>query len=352
MLSKVHGLFLWFGFLGFLVFHRPHVFRSAHLYAAIFLTALIASPIVFWNIQHDFITWRFHGERIAPGDFTVNWPSFIRTSLGQVLYANPVHFIVYLAGLKIALTGRVYKSRQAYIPLLLWCSLPIIACTTLLSLFRDTLPHWSGPGFSGLLLVSVGVMHRDGHAGHLKFLEKAASRSVALTVAGVFIAFFTVLYFPGTFGLDTYRDRGRGDFTLDIHGWKALRPGFTGIREADIRTKKMDTGAPLVINKWFPGGHLYYYLAYPLDIPLIGLGTLKDLHKFHWFNSRYDALRPGESAYYISPSNDFTSPHRIYADRFERIEHAGTVPQYRNRRIARYWQVYRLMGYRKEAAGR
>ncbi|ODS86532.1 MAG: hypothetical protein ABS46_00940 [Cytophagaceae bacterium SCN 52-12] len=348
ILSKVHGLFLWIGFLGFLVFHQPGILKSAYLYAAIFLAALIASPIVFWNIQHDFITWRFHGERVIPGKFAIDWFSFVRTSLGQVLYANPVHFVVYLAGIKMALTCDARKPRQAYIDLLLWCSLPIISCTTFLSLLRDTLPHWSGPGFSGLLLVSVGVMYRYGRASHLNFLEKAVKGSAVVTVVGVGIAFFTVLYFPGTFGSGAFQDRGRGDFTLDIHGWKALRHGFTHIREEDVRTKRIDANAPLVIHKWFPGAHLYYYVAYPLDIPLIGMGALKDLHKFHWFNSRYDGLQPGDDAYFISPSNDFTSPYQVYGDRFDKIEHAGIIPQYRNGQVARYWQVYRLKGYKRE----
>ncbi len=346
MLSKVHGLFLWTGFLGFLVFRQPGVLKSGYLYAALFLTALIASPILFWNIQHDFITWRFHSERVTPGKLAIDWFSFVRTSLGQVLYANPVHFVVYLAGVKMALTRDAGKPRQMYIDLLLWCSLPIIASTTFLSLFRDTLPHWSGPGFSGLLLVSVCVMCRYGHARRLNFLEKAVKGSVLVTVAGVIIAFFIVLYFPGTFGSAAFRDLGKGDFTLDVYGWKELQPGFTRIREEDIRTKRMDAGAPLVIYKWFPGGHLYYYVAYPLHIPLIGIGSLKDLHKFQWFNSRYDSLQPGDDAYFISPSNDFTSPHQVYSDRFDKIEHAGIVPQYRNRQVARYWQVYRLREYK------
>lgn len=346
VLSKVHGLFLWAGFLAFLLFHQPRVLKSASLYLAILLTALIASPILLWNIENDFITWRFHSDRVATGQLAVDWISFVRTLLGQILYANPVHFVLYAVGLKTLFSRFIGDSRPAYFSLLLWCSLPIIGCTTLLSLFRNTLPHWSGPGFLGLLLLSVGVLSRSSSAADQRFLHKTVKAGAILTAAGVGLAFLIVMLFPGTLGPDTYENKGRGDFTLDIHGWETLKPGFADIRDRDISAGRMEPAAPLLVHKWFPGGHLYYYVAYPLKMPLIGLGLLKDLHKFHWLNSRYETLSPGDDAYFISPSNDFTPPHRIYGDRFENIEHAGTVPQYRAGQVARYWQVYRLRGYK------
>lgn len=76
----------------------------------------------------------------------------------------------------------------------------------------------------------------------------------------------------------------------------------------------------------------------------IGLGSLNDLHKFHWLNSNYGLINPGSNAYFITPSNNFTYPNELYANTFTSIEKAATITQKRSGENARYWYVFRLKG--------
>ena len=64
-MGKVHGVFLWLGFIGFIVSDRRGLLKSPYLYVSMAITALLVSPILFWNISNDFITWRFHSERVV-----------------------------------------------------------------------------------------------------------------------------------------------------------------------------------------------------------------------------------------------------------------------------------------------
>ena len=98
----------------------------------------------------------------------------------------------------------------------------------------------------------------------------------------------------------------------------------------------------MVVHKWFPGAHIYYYAAYPMKMRVRSVGKLHDLHKFQWMNEMSASCTAGSDAYYIAPSNNFTDPQTIFRDHFRRIEKSGTITQRRNGKIARRWYVYRL----------
>lgn len=125
-------------------------------------------------------------------------------------------------------------------------------------------------------------------------------------------------------------------------GWEQLGPAFEMIRNSDMASGRMDERAPLLIHKWFPGGHLYFYVAYPLKMRLIGLGSLNDLHKFHWLKAKYGKVESGSDAYYITPSNNFQDPAEIYQNLFSTIDKPVVIRQLRGGKVARYWFVYRL----------
>ncbi|MGN7884980.1 ArnT family glycosyltransferase [Dyadobacter sp. 22481] len=365
-MSKIHGVFLWFGFLGFIAFDRRGLLKSPYLYISIAITALLVSPVLFWNFGNDFITWRFHSERVTFGDSGINIRSFLRTSIGQVLYANPFQVVIYLLTGKtlvrrlsittsavttsaittLAITTLVDATSAA---LLLWCSLPIIACTTLVSLFRDTLPHWSGPGFLGLMLLGAAWADKFIFPDLNNLPKKLLAGSVGLILFVFAAGPILIRCYPGTMSPKSFPHTGEGDATLDITGWEQLLPAFEKLRNDDIASGSMKRDAPMVVHKWFPGSHIYYHVAYPLGMRTVGIGKLEDLHQFAWLNKLYGQVPAGSDAWYITPSNNFTDPAEQFAGQFERFEKAGTITQRRNSRVARYWFVYRLRNARLTA---
>lgn len=344
-MSKVHGIFLWLGFLGFITVDHRGLFKSPYLYVSLALTALLVSPILFWNIGNDFITWRFHSERVVVTEAGINLKSFFRTTIGQILYANPFQVALFILMGRELVRKKVFAD-AASVALLLWCSLPIIGCTILVSLFRDTLPHWSGPGFIGLML--AGAAWADGVILPTanKLPRKLLTGSVGLILFVFTVGPILIRSYPGTMSSKPFPHTGTGDATLDITGWDQLLPAFEKLRKDDIASGKMDADAPMVVHKWFPGSHIYYHVAYPLGMRTVGVGSLEDLHQFAWLNKLYGEVAAGSDAWYITPSNNYTDPAKQYSGRFERFEKAGTITQRRNGCVARYWFVYRLRNAR------
>jgi 4-amino-4-deoxy-L-arabinose transferase-like glycosyltransferase len=340
-MGKVHGVFLWVGFLGFIAVDHRGLFKSPYLYVSLAITALLVSPILIWNIGNDFITWRFHSERVTVTGAGINLKSFFVTTIGQILYANPFQVTIFM------LAGRELGRRKVFadaasVALLLWCSLPIIGCTMLVSLFRDTLPHWSGPGFIGLML--IGAAWADGVI--LPTINNLP-RKLIIGSVGLILFVFTVgpiliRCYPGTMSSAPYPRTGAGDATLDITGWEQLLPAFEKLRNDDVVNGRMQRNAPMVVHKWFPGSHIYYHVACPLGMRTVGVGKLEDLHQFAWLNAIYGQVAAGSDAWYITPSNNFTDPAVQFAGQFERFEKAGTITQRRNGHVARYWYIYKL----------
>ena len=338
VMSKVHGVFLRFGFLAFLTTRKHELFKNPHLYTSLALTAILISPILFWNISNDFITWRFHSERVTVTEQGINFQSFFRTTIGQILYANPVQIVLFaMAGKDIARKQNFLNA--PYLSLLLWSGIPIIICTITISLFRDTLPHWSGPGFVALMLIAAAWLEeRASTPVHHRILNCCVGLMAFVFIAGPLI----ICCYPGTMSSKKFPMTGSGDATLDIYGWDKVLPAFEKIRNDNIRQGTMSAQAPLLVHKWFPGAHIYYHVAYPLRMRLVGAGNIHDLHQFCWLNKIYGQVSTGSDAWYIAPSNYFTDPAAQYAGQFKSIEKAGTIAQRRGGRIARYWFVYRL----------
>lgn len=345
IMSKVHGVFLWFGFLGFIFTDRRGLLKSPYLYLSLAITALIASPILFWNISNDFITWRFHSERVTLNEQGINLKSFLRTTVGQLLYANPVQIALFI------MTGRVIARRQNFSDasartLLLWCSIPIILSTTLISLFRDTLPHWSGPGFIGLMLVVATWIETQLDDPQRRLYPKMLNACIGVIAFVLIAGPILIKSYPGTMSPKAFPHTGAGDATLDITGWEQLLPAFEKIRNDDIHSGTMSRDAPMLVHKWFPGAHIYYYVVYPLGMRVTGAGELNDLHQFCWLNKRYGQVAAGTDAWYISPSSNFTDPAGLYGQEFRSVERAGTITQRRGGQIVRHWFVYRLKSAR------
>ena len=94
MLSKYSGVFLWVGMgLYILVFNRKQL-KNPYLYVSLLISALCCIPILYWNLQYDFISFSFHGDRVGLGK--INFATFCTEVAGEFLYNNPVNFVLFV----------------------------------------------------------------------------------------------------------------------------------------------------------------------------------------------------------------------------------------------------------------
>lgn len=338
MISKYTSVFLWVGFGLYILFHRREWLKLPMLWIAVLLSALCLIPVIYWNVQNEFISFSFQGERVNILEGGLR-PSLFFTELGgQFLYNNPFVFVfIWLAVMAVMRN----KQRMRHEPnrLLLWLGMPLIVLFLFFSLFRPTLPHWTGPAYNTLLLLAAA---RLSSAKRLLFPWQAVA-ALSLLLVIITLGSLQVKY-----GLIPVRDQqpyhllGKNDVTLDMYGWRALKPAFETIRNQKIAEGLMEADDALVGENWFPLANLDYYVGRPLHMKTMGIGKPERLHKYLWINHIRGGFHYGDDFWYLTSSRDYKHPSELYEAQFEQIVAADTVEILRNGSPAKRYFVFLL----------
>jgi hypothetical protein len=342
-LCKIHALYLWAGFGLFLLLSNSKWLLNWRLYLGILVTAICVWPIVYWNIRNHFITYKFHSERVT--HTSLQWDMLGREIGGEFIYQNPVLFILMLVSLAALITRRTWFpfSGNKIRTWLLCMSLPMILIFWTISLFNPTLPHWSGPAYIPLFLVAALFLEKKARHQYPPYITVSMTLVAVVLVAGIAL----VRYSPVNFGSHDKENYGEYCPTLDMSGWKHFSSDFRQLVTNDAGTGKMKANAPILVDKWFPGGHLEFYTARTTGMTLLGVGSLQDLHKFAWLNKERRPLQPGDDAYCIVPSNLPMNVKGQYGPYFTTIEPPVVINQVRGGKTVRYFFVYRLKSCKK-----
>lgn len=334
MLAKIHAAFLWIGVIGFSAFRRRDIFGQWEFWVGILITSLSLLPIIIWNFQHDWVHFNFYSSRVGV-DNSIHPQQLLKELLGEFAYQGPLVFVfILIFGFqKLNATGK--RKQKSF---LLWTATPLIFFIWSLSLFRETLPHWTGPAYIPLIILASLSMAEQLSARKLRFwlLGSFSFILIALT-AGMILIF----YYPGTLGSKknaaTY---GSGDFTLDMYGWEK-----SGSQMAAFIHNHQLGKIPMYSHQWFPAAHLDEYLSRKSGNTLFAVGPLEQIHQYKWINAKRGGLPTSDSALFVIPSNNYRDPQQLYGKDFRSIQLLKKFPQYRRGHLTRYFYLY-LMQHR------
>jgi len=340
-LCKVHGLYLWVGFGLSILFLRIKWLLNWRVYLAVLITLIFLLPIVYWNIQYDFITYKFHAERVTHTH--LQWDMLVREIAGEFAYQNPIVFVLILVAL-IAFIRKTFAFSNKDTFIWVFCmSIPMILLFWVIALFNPTLPHWTGPAYIPLYLLAAIYLEQ----------KKLQITPRVLTFAGVFVGALLIIataivrLSPVNFGSHEKENYGEYCPTLDLSGWSNFSAEYAELVASDKQKHLMQPNSFMIVPKWFPGGHLEFYTAPLTHQTLIAIGPLQDIHKFEWLNRDRKKIQIGDDAYTVVPSNLPLNVNEQYGVYFTSIEAPVQINQIRNGGVVRYFYVYRLKGCKK-----
>ncbi len=337
MLCKIHTIFLWVGLGLYVIIYNRTWLSHWVLYAAAGITLLFILPIIIWNIQNNFVTFFFHGKRVNVAEGGLHFESLLTFIGGQILYCNPIVFFTIL----YALWHRHFGIKQAQKKILLLVSLPLIFIATGVSLFKDLLPHWTGPAFASLLLLTAAYF-----AGKKLTFFKKPVMPIVFSMANVLLLLIVVAgmviinFLPGTFGKQDVLKKGEDDFTLDMYGWRKFAPVFDSIYHSTHGKTEATNQAIIVTNKWFPAAHIDFYVGQPLNLQTVALGPIEDIHQYHWLNQQRGQLPDSTELYMIIPSNYYAELYKSSIVKNATPLRIDTMVQNRGGKEARKFYVY------------
>lgn len=333
-LSKIHGLYLWAGFGLFILLKRISLLKNWRLYVAVLITLICLVPIVYWNVENNFITYKFHSARVT--HHQILWDSFLQELVGEFIYQNPVVFVLVVISIIYFIRKKVFNTKTIW---LLCMSLPLIFLFWATSLFNEILPHWNGPAYIPLFFIAAQFLEKKSRK---TFFPNVLKYAGILVLAVLLSATLIINFSPINFGSQKKENFGEDCPTLDLSGWNNFGNEFAQLTKDDIASGKMKKDAVMLTHKWFPGGHLEFYVARKVHLNLLGIGKLNDLHKFAWLNKQHKFLQLGDDAYCIVPSNLQVDVNEVYGKYFTVVEKPVVINQMRGGKVVRYFYVYRL----------
>jgi len=341
IMSKVHGVFIWVGLSTYTLFFKRSWLLKPQMWAALLLSLIITSPILLWNIKYDFITYRFHSDRVTIDGNGVNISSFFKELLSQVFFNNPFNVLLTITALVVYAKRKTVRNEALAIYNLI--GLPLAIVLLIISLFRDTtLPHWSGPGY--VALIPIAAIHLAKRNNDVLFpnIIKAGIVGFLLFIAG----WMLVLYcYPGTYGSNNNIDLGRGDVTIEKYGRKEAGKAFANLYQQEVSKGIMPANAPVVYYKWW-AAHIEYYFCRPYGINMISLGDIGDIRQYMWINNERKDKVNFSNAYCITPSDDIDDVMAHYSPYYSRIEQVNVIKNYRGGKPVRNFFIYRLSGWK------
>jgi len=332
--SKYHGFVLGVGLIGFCLTSPRHrcVVRSPWAWLGLCLFIITISPIVFWNIQHDWVSFRFQSERAVPKS-GYNLLSVVSVFFLGIAYLFPsIGFPLWWVSLRstVARTNELFyqkrKDLDASVLLILWVSLPIIFGFTFIGGYRQILPAWTMPGFWGttLLLGQQAVIWQDKSRRSVRRWLLGSGIAVSSMLLIVLLQITTgIMQKPSQYALMGGFLAPKDDPSTELIDIGQLRRGFA---ESPVLSAALHNSSFIFTNRYYLGGPIAMSLKPLADTPITCFDIGKDLRGFAFWSKPGQWL--GKDALYITtaPFNlrkDLMASYRSYFSSLNEIE---TIP--------------------------
>ncbi len=353
-LGKYHGFILGLGLVGFCL-SNPNYRRA--LFSKWFLIGipiflLTISPILAWNISHDWASFRFQSERAIPTS-RYQIDRLLGTLGIEMLYLFPTFGLPLLwAVIRTTIeqiknfNSRQYPSGGAFRTewdlekraLLLWLSLPLILGFTLISGYQQILPAWKMPGYwtaTMLLGERIAISHRylRNRAPYRWFFGSIGVILILISIGLSHIAL-------GTFQTPSKSSISgllpiKTDPSIQLFDIQQLRQGFISNTKLNSALKTADF---VFTNRYYLGGQIGMAIEPIFHKPLTCFDP--DLRGFTFWSKPNQWI--GKNAIYLGSKTfqvDLDAKTR-YSSYFKQLTKIGEIPIRRGGEIVEIFSVY------------
>ncbi|MEW6675869.1 MAG: glycosyltransferase family 39 protein [Nitrospirota bacterium] len=269
-------------------------------YIAFIISLLIFSPVIIWNANHDWVTFKHTAGQVhLSGQWSVvssQWlKNFFEFFGSQIAIITPIlFFMMFYALFRLQKLNHNPQSK-----FLLWFSIPVIAFFLLKSIHAKVQANWALPGYlTGIIAFSAFYIKRFHSEGRV-------TRILITTAALLSVIVTSVAHYPSILNLPSKQDP-----TSRLRGWKELGTEVTRIYE------QMSTTSPVFIfsDRYQVSSELAFYVkGHPVTYSLNLGHRMNQYDLWPGFNNllHYDAI--------FVRIGDTTIPDKV-ASAFEKVE--------------------------------
>ena len=233
----------------FLMKKRYDIIFSPYMFLAAFISLIMITPVIFWNINHDFISFRYQGSHVF-GSLATSFKSFIESLAAQFGAYSPFLFIIAFYGF-----FKVLRSSNDYLRLSVLFGGTVIIFFLITSLSERTLPHW--PGIFYALFIPIGSYN-------LYLAAENWKRNYLIFSIGISLVLMLFAYTEVSGKFFTYPDY-KSPFR-DIYGFQQI----AGQADKIMKNNKTAAAQAIAVSNWTMGSRtLYYSLPYKNEVFVI-----------------------------------------------------------------------------------
>ena len=163
------------------------LFLSPHPYLAVILCIIVFSPVIIWNMNHNWVSFQFQFENRADRLGSLQTKYFWQLLVSQMFILTPMPFVLF-----IMTTKRVIMNWFTYEKARIFFITAIFIIGGFIVLSFDTLikMNWLLPGYLGLIITTVLVFKND-HIVQSRIFKLGTVFSILLIVAA-----YSILIIP------------------------------------------------------------------------------------------------------------------------------------------------------------
>ena len=342
--SKYHGVLLGVGLLGFCFTSPPHrvALRSPWTLISVVLFTIAVSPVLYWNWQHDWVSFLFQGNRSVPMK-RYDLANVVKTALIHSAYLFPTIGLplwwVSLSALRspFQFKAPIERDRQS---LVVWVSVPAFLLFTLIGGYQQILPTWTMPGFFAAtpLLGQQAALWQKRHPKLVqRWLMGSAIVIGMLLLTALSHLTLGTLQKPSQYGIFGGFLAPENDASIDLVDVVQLRQNFAASPQLLAALKDADF---VFSNRFHMAGHVGMALTPLAPIPVTCFDK-KDVRGFAFWSTAEQWI--GKDGLYLT-SNEFQTEKDSaaeYVPYFEQFEKLGEVPLRRGGVVVDKFHVYR-----------
>lgn len=177
--SKYHAVLLLF----FILLSNLKLLRDAKVYVAGFLALLLFAPHLWWQYQHNWLSFRYHLFESNVNPYKFNYTTdYI---LGQALLAGPI------AGFFLWPASFLYRTKNVFERSLKFTAVGFFLFFLLSTLKGKVEPNWTSPAIVALLVLAHKFLQE--REGWRKWLVRLLPITIVLVISFRFIMIFDVV---------------------------------------------------------------------------------------------------------------------------------------------------------------
>jgi len=293
--SKYHGVLILF----FTLLSNLSLFRSPRVYAAGFFALLLFMPHLWWQLQHDFVSFRYHLQESNVNPYKLSYT--IEYVLGQLVLPGP------LIGLLLLPAAWLYRASLPFEKALRYTAIGIYVFF-LISSFRGRVEgNWTAPALIPLILLAHAYMAE--HDRWSKWVHRLLLPSLSL------ILLIRIAIMVDVVPVKAIKDR--------FHAWKdwpdTLKAKTNGLpvvwlnsyqRAAKYAFYSGQTTHSLNFYRERRNNYNFWPIEDSLQGKKVAVVDIYDMHRFTdslktpigWVGYRIDSSFQGTSKYWFEPS--------------------------------------------------